>query len=118
MIPLVLLLLCRVDFGCRARPTGVWHCCRLPFFSFHYFFLSLASTTGTAAKRRSNPSFPTYLLAAFAMFLTSSTTLLVLLHACFAGGLGLACSQSHYGLWLFHAIVIIIVIVIVIVEPW
>ena len=41
------------------------------------------------------------------MFLTSSTTLLVLLHACFAGGVGLACSQSHYGLWLFGVIVIV-----------
>jgi hypothetical protein len=55
---------------------------------------------------------PTYLLVAFAMFLTSSTTLLVLLQACFAGGVGLACSQSHYGLWLFGVIVIVIVIVI------
>jgi hypothetical protein len=43
-------------------------------------------------------SSPIYLLVAFAMFLASSTTLLVLLHACFVGGVGLACSQSHYGL--------------------
>ena len=73
------------------------------FFSFH----GAIRPVGLSSDGLTLFLSPTYLLVAIAMFLASSTTLLVL-HACFAGGVGLACSQSHYGLWLFGVIVIAI----------
>ena len=74
------------------------------FFSFH----GAIRPVGLSSDGLTLFLSPTYLLVAIAMFLASSATLLVL-HACFAGGVGLACSQSHYGLWLFGVIVIVIV---------